>query len=42
MLRQRAKGKESDRYIYARSAEREKKIERYTVQIDHGKFEYNL
>ena len=36
MLRQRVKGRESDRYITARSAEREKKIEKYTIMDSKG------
>ncbi len=34
MLRQRVKGKESDRFISARSVERDKKIEKYTINDD--------
>lgn len=34
MLRQRVKGGESDRYISARSVEREKLIEKYTIKED--------
>jgi len=36
MLRQRVKEGESDRYITARSVEREKKIEKYTIKDDTG------
>jgi hypothetical protein len=35
MLRQRLKGKESDRFITARSVEREKKIEKYQIYEDN-------
>jgi hypothetical protein len=38
MLRQRVKGGESDRYITARSVEREKKIEKYTITDNKGIF----
>jgi hypothetical protein len=37
MLRQRVRGKESDRYITARSAERDKRIEKYTIQESKSK-----
>lgn len=36
MLRQRVKAGESDRYITARSVEREKKIEKYTIRENKG------
>jgi hypothetical protein len=36
MLRQRVKAGESDRYITARSVEREKKIEKYTIRDIKG------
>lgn len=38
MLRQRVIGRESDRYIPARSVEREKMIEKYTIREDIGIF----
>jgi hypothetical protein len=38
MLRQRVKGKESDRYIAARSVERDKKIEKYQINEEICKF----
>lgn len=36
MLRRLLKTKESDRYISARSVEREKVIERFTIREDKG------
>lgn len=41
MLRQRSKGKESDRFIFARSLEREKLIEKYTIKDIPGKNKLN-
>jgi hypothetical protein len=37
MLRQKSKGKESDRFILARSIEREKIIDRFRIKEDNGK-----
>lgn len=37
MLRQRSKGQETDRFIYARSLEREKLIDKYTIKDEIGK-----
>jgi hypothetical protein len=37
MLRQRVKGNESDRYISARSVERDKMIEKYRIKDDKGR-----
>jgi hypothetical protein len=38
MLRQRVRGGESDRFITARSVEREKKIEKYNIKDEKGKY----
>jgi hypothetical protein len=37
MLRKMFKSKESDRYISARSVEREKVIEKFSIKDDKGK-----
>jgi hypothetical protein len=36
MLRQKSKGKESDRFIIARSLEREKKIDKFRIKEEIG------
>lgn len=36
MLRQKSKGKESDRFILARSLEREKKIDKFRIKEENG------
>jgi len=36
MLRQKSKGKESDRFIMARSLEREKKIDKFRIKEENG------
>lgn len=37
MLRQKSKGKESDRFISARSVEREKTLDKFRIKDDNGK-----
>jgi hypothetical protein len=41
MLRHRVRGKESDRYIAARSAERDKRIEKYQINDETCKIQLN-
>jgi len=36
MLRQKSKGKESDRFILARSIEREKIIDKFRIRDENG------
>ena len=36
MLRQKSKGKQSDRFIISRSAEREVLIDRYTIKDENS------
>ncbi len=36
MLRQKSKGKESDRFIIARSVEREKKLDKFRIKEENG------
>ena len=42
MLRHRVRGKESDRYIAARSTERDKRIEKYQISEENCKIALNL